>query len=258
MVSTKCGKIKTGAIQCYIQLFCSVCWMHCLFLPQVIASEVRDHESQAEAVRIEGETRHETRSESDKLTHQWEQIQSRFVQYQKSTESDQTDAATVVIVSTADVSTIMFSDCALYEENLRKLIALVGEVARGLESQILCGREYEEFSQQEDKLKVGDTYVLRSLTISLSFFLYISPPSLSLFLLYLSISLYLSICFSVSLSQSLSFYICILLSLSLSPSILLCLYIYISLNITLSLSLSLSLCLYISLSFCHFRLMYSE
>ena len=170
--------------------------MHCLFLLQVIASEVRNHEAQAEAVRFEGETNQDSHSESDKLTHQWKQIQSRFVQYQKSTESDQTDAATVVIVSTADVSTIMFSDCALYEENLRKLIALVGEVARGLESQILCGREYEEFSQQEDKLKVGTTYVSLYLFHSISFAplspLPLSIPCTIYISLSLSISLYIS------------------------------------------------------------------
>ena len=186
--------------------------MHCLFLLQVIASEVWNHEHQAEAVRIAGETKQDIRSESDKLTHQWKQIQSRFVQYQKSTESDQTDSATVVIVSTADVSTIMFSDCALYEENLRKLIALVGEVSRGLESQILCGREYEEFSQQEDKLKVSTTYLY---PLVRSLYLYISLSislSIALFFLFLSFSLSLYFCFSIS---SLVISICISVSLSL-------------------------------------------
>ena len=225
---------------------------------------MRYHEAQAEAVRIEGETSQESRSESDKITHQWKQIQSRFVQYQKpvSTEPDQTYGATVVIVSMADVSTIMFSDYALYEENLRKVIGLVGEVALGLQSQILCGREYEEFSQQEDKLKVC--------ALSLSFFLStLSHSLLSLHPLFIpctisiSISLFSPVCISPSLYlphsllssmylllspslylphslSSLSSPVCISSSLPLSISLTLSSPVCIS-SLPLSISLTLSL-----------------
>ena len=140
-----------------------------MFCCQVIAVEVRDYEAQAERVRTEGEARGTTEADTDhiRLTKQWQQIHSRFVQYQKPTDvkSEQTtapsdgDTVTQTVMSTADVSTIMFSDYSHYEENLRKLLGIIGEVGQGLQAQVLCGREYEEFSQQEDKLKVGVIYL---------------------------------------------------------------------------------------------------
>ena len=131
----------------------------------MIAAEVRDHESEADTVRTEGEVFSREHAEASidyiKLTQQWRELQSRFVQYQKPTEPEQTtapsdgDAVTRTVVSTADVSSIMFSDYSRYEENVRKLLGLLGEVRQGLQAPVLCGREYEEFSQQEDKLKVS-------------------------------------------------------------------------------------------------------
>jgi len=127
--------------------------------------EVREHEKEADTVRTEGEvfTREYAEASIDyiKLTQQWRELQSRFMQYQKPTEPEQAtapsdgDAVTRTVVSTADVSSIMFSDYSHYEENVRKLLGLLGEVRQGLQAPVLCGREYEEFSQQEDKLKVS-------------------------------------------------------------------------------------------------------
>ena len=44
-------------------------------------------------------------------------------------------------------------------EELEKVIALIRDIQDELQSPILHGQLYEDFSRQEDKLKVGSSYV---------------------------------------------------------------------------------------------------
>ena len=58
------------------------------------------------------------------------------------------------------VTHVVFSSVpSQFIEELEKVIALIRDIQDELQSPILHGQLYEDFSRQEDKLKVGSSYV---------------------------------------------------------------------------------------------------
>ena len=58
------------------------------------------------------------------------------------------------------VTHVVFSSVpSQFIEELEKVIALIRDIQDELQSPILHGQLYEDFSRQEDKLKVGSSFV---------------------------------------------------------------------------------------------------
>lgn len=60
-----------------------------------------------------------------------------------------------VVTITTRVSKVTFSNMpSQFIEGLQTLLGMLKDIENSLQSQILCGRKYENFSKQEDALKV--------------------------------------------------------------------------------------------------------
>ena len=91
-----------------------------------------------------------------------------------SSGDDMTESVTrtvVTTVTTTHVTRVVFSKVpSKFTEEVEKLLHLITDIQEELQSPVLHGQQYEDFSRQEDKLKVGHFgYVVRKYVSECSF-----------------------------------------------------------------------------------------
>jgi len=94
------------------------------------------------------------------LNRRWQEVRTRISNQVPATQtSRQDDTQTTVTMATVSTTTfasrkVVFSaEPSQFEEEVQKLLTLMGEIEEELESPVLSGGQYEDFSTQEDKLK---------------------------------------------------------------------------------------------------------
>lgn len=118
-----------------------------------------------------------------KLNKRWHEVQAQFAQFRSPSSSassansspnpparptlpNLTDAMStaeptvtrtvVTTVTTTHITRVVFSNVpSQFIEELQKVLTLITDIQDELQSPVLHGQEYEDFSRQEDKLKVS-------------------------------------------------------------------------------------------------------
>ena len=112
--------------------------------------EVESVQSEVDALSEErrgGEPPRLAQPPPDKLSARWHRLSARLAGADAPPDA----------LARLDVSDIMFShDLTLFETNLQRLLDVVVEVRAELQAPVLQGQDYDDFSRQDDKLKVSD------------------------------------------------------------------------------------------------------
>ena len=159
--------------------------MICSTLFQAVEEEISRHRQDLEALNLHADQLKSKGADSVvgpslvKLNRRWHEVQAQFAQFRspedsptstpaESANNQQTDAPSesmttetvtktvVTTVTTTHVTRVVFSKVpAQFIEELGKLLALITDIQEELQSPVLHGQQYEDFSRQEDKLKVS-------------------------------------------------------------------------------------------------------
>lgn len=107
-----------------------------------------------------------------KLNRRWQDLRSQSLQYKHALDSGTTATVaavasekaitktTLTAVSSHLSKSILNSKTSQYTNELKEILRSISVVQQQLSSQELTGRDFEDFSKQEDKLKVNTIFKL--------------------------------------------------------------------------------------------------
>ncbi len=136
----------------------------------MLENEIAKHQREIDELNSQGEDLKSKGAQAvieptlHRLNQRWQQVQCQVSSVAQDTPSPDSDSspmsatastnATSFIV-TSHVTRVVFSNVPVkFVEELEKLLQLITDIQEELQSPILHGQQYEDFSRQEDKLKV--------------------------------------------------------------------------------------------------------